>query len=84
MTASLRIAACLIVLGFAGHAAAQPQYYVPQVQPKHSTLFGEGWEAITDNEFADMAKGLLVENGSSNARSRDLLARAVLQRRHVR
>lgn len=73
MSAKLQIVVYLMALGFAGSAAAQPQYYVPQVQPKHSTMFGEGWEAITDNEFANMARGLLTENGSSNARSATFL-----------
>lgn len=73
MIAKLRFVACLLVLSCAGRAIAQPQYYVPQVQPKYSTLFGEGWEAITDNEFAAMAGGLLVKSGSSNARSATFL-----------
>jgi hypothetical protein len=68
MTTRLSACVCLVISSFAAVAAAQPQYYTPQVQPKHSTMFGIGWEAITDNEFADMASGLLVDNGNSNAR----------------
>ena len=73
MNAFLRTCVCLAVSGMAAIAAAEPQYYVPQVQPKHSTMFGVGWEAITDNEFADMAQGLLVKNGASNARGATFL-----------
>jgi hypothetical protein len=60
---------CLLSWCFAGIAAAQPQFYTPQPFLKHSTMFGLNWEVITDNDFADMAEGLLMNGGNSNARS---------------
>lgn len=51
----------------------QAQHYEPQPNNKYSTLFGLEWEAITDAQFATMAKDLLIKNGSSNARSATFL-----------
>jgi len=73
MARYIRLSAFLAIVGCAGIALAQPQYYDPQAQPKHSTMFGVGWEPITDNEFAGMVTGLLVNGGASNARSATIL-----------
>src|SRR5688572_29246022 len=73
MTVCPRACAALAIFVFATLASAQTQFYDPQSQPKHSTMFGVEWEPITDNEFALMARGLLVKNGASNTRGASFL-----------
>jgi hypothetical protein len=73
MTVYPRACAFLFIFTFTTLAFAQTQFYDPQSQPKHSTMFGVGWEPITDNEFAIMARGLLVKNGNTNTRGASFL-----------
>lgn len=64
-----RTIAILVLVLRCSVVLAQPQFYDPQPAGKISTLFGEGDEAITDIEFADMARNLLTKaNGTTNAR----------------
>jgi hypothetical protein len=64
----LRAAAAIALWSLVGLASAQTQHYVPQSHPKYSTLYGLDWEVITDVEFANMAQGLLIEQGAAATR----------------
>ncbi len=75
MYSPYRWLACLLIsLSTAVSVEAQPQFYSDQPADKRSTMFGLGWEAITDAEFADMAEGLLKKsNGTTNVRGATFL-----------
>ncbi len=61
-----------LFLGFSW-AHAQPQYFVDQPANKRSTLIGINDNTITDLQFANMAKGLLLKNGNANVRGATFL-----------
>ncbi|MBY0586944.1 hypothetical protein K2X85_07195 [bacterium] len=63
----------LILLLASQVVSAQPQYFADQPVNKRSTLIGIGGDVITDKEFAQMAKGLLMTNGNSNVRGATFL-----------
>ncbi len=69
-----RLYSLAVVLFLGNHwAHAQPQYFVDQPANKRSTLIGINGDTITDLQFANMAKGLLLNNGNSNVRGASFL-----------